>query len=212
MPVSGTDWHEWHEKYEDPDSSRSHRLRSVQAQIGAWLDRRPEPSLRVVSICAGQGRDLFGALASRPDAGRVHGTLVELDPRNVVEARQRASTLDSRIAVLEADAGDLRTYEGLVPADLVLLVGVLGNITDADVEHAVRSMPMFCAEGATVIWTRTRKPPDLNPCIRDWFAETGFSERTFVAPDGYLFTVGVHELTTPPRRLPPSGHLFRFVR
>ena len=210
--MSGTDWHEWHEKYADPDSSRSHRLRAVQAQIGAWLDRRPEPSLRVVSICAGQGRDLLGALASRPDAGRVHGMLVELDPRNAAEARRRASTLDGRLAVLEADAGDLRTYQGLVPADLVLLVGVLGNITDADVEHTVRSMPMLCADGATVIWTRTRRPPDLNPCIRDWFAGTGFTEHAFIAPDGYLFTVGVHELSTRPKPLPPSGHLFRFVR
>ena len=71
---------------------------------------------------------------------------------------------------------------------------------------------MLCADGATVIWTRTRKPPDLNPCVRDWFAETGFAEHAFVAPDGYLFTVGVHELTGPRRPLPTEGHLFRFVR
>jgi len=40
-----------------------------------------------------------------------------------------------------ADAGDLEAYAGTVPADLVLLAGVLGNISDADVRATIAALP-----------------------------------------------------------------------
>jgi hypothetical protein len=43
-------------------------------------------------------------------------------------------------------------------------------------------------------------------------ADTGFTERAFDAPDAFHFTVGVHELTRPPRPLGDDGRLFTFVR
>jgi len=210
--VRGTDWLEWHQRYEDPDSSTSHRLRRVQGHIAEWLDRRDEPALRVVSVCAGHGLDLLGVLRNRTDAGRVRATLVELDPRNVEIARKNATGVEADVDVLEADAGNRTTYRGVVPADLVLLVGVLGNIGDDDVEGTVRALPELAAEGATVVWTRTRKLPDLTPSVRRWFAEAGFTERAFDAPDAFHFTVGVHELAGPPKPLRSEGRLFTFVR
>jgi hypothetical protein len=210
--VQRTDWLEWHQRYEDPNSGTSQRLRLVQGHISDWLDRREEPLLRVVSVCAGHGLDILGALKGRADAGRIRATLVELDPRNVEVARQNAADVDADVAILEADAGDRSTYRGLVPADLVVLVGVLGNITEDDVENTIRALPELCADGATVIWTRTRKLPDLTPSVRQWLAETGFTERAFHAPDAFHFTVGVHELTAKPRPLAEGGRLFTFVR
>ena len=206
------DWLEWHEAYADLDSPLSHRLRLVQQEIDAWLTANPDRPVRVVSACAGQGRDLIEVLAARPDAGRVSATLIEFDERNIAAARAslEAAGLDG-VSVVRADAGQLSSYAGAVPADLVLLVGVLGNITDDDVHHTVASLPQLCADGATVIWTRTRAAPDLTPAIRQWFAEAGFAERAFHAPDGVLFTVGAHTLTAP---APPltEGPLFTFVR
>jgi hypothetical protein len=35
-----------------------------------------------------------------------------------------------------------------MPADVVLLVGVLGNVSDADVAATVAAMPRLCAVGA----------------------------------------------------------------
>jgi hypothetical protein len=35
-----------------------------------------------------------------------------------------------------------------------------GGRRAADVERTILALPMLCAEGATVIWTRHRRPPD----------------------------------------------------
>lgn len=90
------DWHRWHDEYDRPGSALTRRLRAVQLQIRAVLDgARPGP-LRVISLCAGQGRDLLGVLADHPRRDDVRARLVELDPRiaEVAQTRVRAAGLD----------------------------------------------------------------------------------------------------------------------
>lgn len=206
-----TDWYQWHTLYADGESPLSRRLRLIQYHIATFLDQRPDQALNAVSVCAGQGRDLLEVLAGRPDAARVRAHLIEYDPRNVAvaDARVRAAGLGN-VVVRRADAGELDNYPAAVPADLVLLAGVLGNISDADVEATIRSLPRLCAADAMVIWTRTRRPPDLTPAIRGWLAEAGFAERAFHAPEDALFSVGVHDFHGVPQPLNPPGRLFRF--
>ncbi|WP_144127498.1 class I SAM-dependent methyltransferase [Catellatospora sichuanensis] len=204
------DWYDWHQPYTDPDSPLSRRLRLVQDHVDSWLDERPEPVLTVVSACAGQGRDLLGVLARRPDASRVRATLIEYDSRNTAVAQAEADRLGVAVTATCADAGLLESYADAVPADLVLFAGVFGNMGDAEVRRTVAALPRLCASGATVIWTRTRRAPDLTPSIRTWFAEAGFAETAFHAPDDVLFSVGVHLLTAVPPPLGPGGRLFRF--
>jgi len=211
--VAGTrDWLAWHGPYADAGSELSRRLGVVQRHIAEWLDERPDERLTVVSVCAGQGRDLIGVLADRSDADRVRATLLEQDPGNVVAARAtaRAAGLGG-VRVDRVDAGDRASYAGAVPADLVLLVGVFGNISDADVHGTVQALPELCAPGATVIWTRGRRAPDLTPDIRRWLTDTGFVERAFHAPDDAVFSVGVHRFTGTPQPLQASGSLFRLL-
>jgi hypothetical protein len=205
------DWWGWHDSYADPGSPLAWRLRIVQRHLALWLDARTGP-LNVVSMCAGQGHDLRGVLAGRADAGRVRATLIEYDPRNVAAARAAftADGLDG-VTVVEADAGDLASYRSAGPADLVLMAGVLGNISDADIRTTIGALPQLCAAGATVIWTRTRREPDRTPGIRAGLADAGFAEQAFDAPDGVLFSVGVHRLTGPPRPLAGTGRIFRFI-
>jgi hypothetical protein len=206
------DWYQWHAAYADSDSPLSRRLRLIQEQIASWLDERSDPSLTVVSICAGQGRDLLEVLAGRPDAARVRAHLVEYDQRNVAVAKATISAAGiCNVRVLRADAGDPATYVGVVPADLVLLAGVLGNISDADVQATIGALPRLCAAGATVIWTRTRRAPDLTPAVRRWLGESGFVQRAFHAPDDVFFSVGVHQFVGDPEPLNPHGRLFKFV-
>jgi hypothetical protein len=103
------------------------------------------------------------------------------------------------VTIHRSDAGDLASYAGMVPADLVLLVGVLGNITDDDVRRTVESLPQLCAAGATVIWTRHRCPPDLTPAIRAWCAAAGLVETAFhAAPEDAMFSVGVARFDSQP--------------
>jgi hypothetical protein len=207
-----THWQQWHAAYEDESSSLSRRLRLVQNHVRQWLDERPEPNLTVVSACAGQGHDILGVLGGRADAHRVRATLLETDPVNAAHARATAERAGlSNVTVVEADAGRLSSYAGAVPADLVVMVGVFGNITDDDVHRTVASLPQLCAAGATVIWTRTREAPDLTPTLRMWLHDTGFVEEAFHAPDGVRFTVGVHRLTAAPSALDEAGLMFTFV-
>jgi hypothetical protein len=211
--TASTDWHEWHQPYGDPGSPLSRRLRLVQQHISGWLDERPESALRVVSICAGQGDDLLGVLAQRPDAERVRAGLIEYDPRNVAAARATIAAAGLvGVTAIHADAGDFAAYRDLVPADLVLLAGVLGNITDGDVRATIDAMPRLCAPRATVIWTRTRRAPDLTPAVRGRFAEAGFTEQAFHAPPGVRFAVGVHRFHGYPEQPPLDGRIFTFVR
>ncbi|ADB31491.1 hypothetical protein Kfla_2417 [Kribbella flavida DSM 17836] len=210
--MSSMNWVEWHEAYGDETSPLSRRLRAVQRAIREHLDARPDGPIRVVSACAGQGRDLLEVLATHPARDRVAARLVELDPRNVAIARAAAiSNGLTGVEVVEADAGRTDAYAGAVPADLVLFCGVFGNISDTDVEATIRALPQFCAAGARVVWTRVRRAPDLTPAIRRWFAGSGFEEVWFDAPDDVEWTVGVQRLTGGPEPLEPGRQLFSFA-
>ena len=176
------------------------------------MDERPQAPLTALSVCAGQGRDLLGVLATRADAHRIHATLLEYDESNVSAARTAITTAGLRnVTVRHVDAGDLGSYEGAVPADLVLMAGVFGNISDADVRGTIAALPQLCAPGATVIWTRTRREPDLTPRIRRWLQAAAFAERAFHAPPDVMFSVGVHHFTGAPQPLAAQGNLFRFL-
>jgi hypothetical protein len=206
------DWHAWHDAYGDETSPLSRRLRLVQRHIASWLDDRHGAPSTVISACAGQGHDLLGVLGIRADASRVPATLLEYDERNVAAAQAAVDSAALRnVSVVRANAGDRAAYVGAVPADLVLMAGVFGNISDVDVRAMISALPELCAAGAIVIWTRTRRPPDLTPAVRRWLAVTGFVEHAFHAPADALFSVGVHHFVGVPRPLTPRGTLFRFL-
>ncbi len=210
-----TDWVAWHAAYGDPGSSLPRRLAVVRSEIGRWLDETAPRPVTVLSLCAGDGRDLLGALAGRADGGRVSATLVELDPQLCQRARDAArATAGSGIEVRCADAGTLESYAACPPADLVLACGVFGNVSDADVEGTIAGLPALCAEGARVVWTRHRREPDLTPRIREWFTINGFHEVAFITPEGDLTAIGVHDLVTRPREstTAPGPRLFTFTR
>lgn len=202
-----TDWRAWHDAYEDPGSELSRRLGAVRQQIVRWLDGPRPARPHVVSVCAGDGRDLIGALDGRADAAAVAATLVELDPELAAAARVAAPSF----RVVAGDAGAAATYAGVPRADLLLLCGVLGNVTDAVARGTIAALPMLCARGARVIWTRTRRAPDLTPSIRAWFAASGFEERAFVTGGGE-WSVGAADLRAEPLALDPGATLFTFVR
>ena len=110
-----------------------------------------------------------------------------------------------------ADAGDPETYATDPAADLVLLCGIFGNVSDADVEHTVAAVRALCAPGARVVWTRTRRPPDLTPRVREWFADNGFREVAFEPVPDSAAAVGVAELEAAPSSALGPERLFTFV-
>jgi hypothetical protein len=205
------DWHGWHDDYDRPDSQLARRLKVVQERIGAALDGRPPGPLRVVSLCAGQGRDLLEVLAEHPRRDDVRACLVEWDARNaaIAEASALAAGL-SEVEVVTGDAASTDHYRGLVPADLVLVCGVFGNITDEDIERTVGFCAQLCRTGGTVVWTRHRRAPDRVPVICAWFEERGF-DRVWLSEPDEGFGVGVHRFSGEPQPLVTGARMFTFV-
>lgn len=202
------DWKSWHDDYDDPGSSLTRRLRVVQRHLRAALDEAPPGPIRVVSMCAGQGRDLLEVLESHPRRDDVTARLVELDPRNVEFARALARDF-RKVEIREGDASLTDNYLDLVPAQIVLMCGVFGNIDDEDIQRTITASTELCAEGGTVIWTRHRDAPDLFPTICGWFEQHGY-ERVWESDPDAGFGVGVHRLHAPSRPLQPGRHLFTF--
>jgi Putative methyltransferase len=214
-------WVRWHTAYEDPSSSLSLRLRTVQSMVRAALDEIPAggarsshpASIRMVSLCAGQGRDVIDVVATHPRGPEVSALLVELDPALAAAAHSRAAALgvSDQVEVVEGDASQAGQYAGAVPADVVLLCGIFGNISAADITRTIRAMPGFCAPGGHVVWTRHRRPPDRTTSIRAEFADAGFTELGFEAPDGWILGVGHHRLDGATAPFDPTQRLFNFV-
>jgi hypothetical protein len=209
---SERDWLEWHGPYDVDGSPLQRRLAIVQQHIREALDRLPAGPIRIVSVCAGQGRDLLGVLPHHPRRDDVLARLVELDPRNVSIAQRAMDDASlSGVDIVRGDASTTSAYVGAVPADVVLVCGVFGNISDDDIEHTVKCLPSLCAGGASVIWTRHRRPPDLTPAIRGWFRATGFEEQRFDTAADALFAIGTHRFTGTPTPIVPRVRLFSFV-
>jgi hypothetical protein len=207
------DWHEWHRLYEDPDSGLSRRLVVVRGALQGLLEAATGP-VRLVSICAGDGRDTIPVLDSSDTM--VTGVLVELDPELAGRAR---STAPPGIEVRMADAGTTASYADACPADVFLACGVFGNVTDADVARTVTTLPSLLAAGGHVVWTRGNNVPldptghDGDPAelVRGLFADAGFEEVAFVADDDAGFRVGVSRWRGPTGVPEPGVRMFDFV-
>jgi hypothetical protein len=217
-----TDWLAWHEAYQDPNSSLSRRLVVVRGLVREALARiaaDDPPEIRMVSACAGDGRDVLPVLESAAARGltwRLRCRLIELDPSLAAAARARAAATGLEgVEVVSCDAGLLEAYEGMVPAHLVLMCGVFGNITEREVRRTVTALGAMTAPGGMVLWTRGRDGDD-DPAqrIRGSLADNGFRELAFVAPDDATFRVGLHRQHGPP--LAPltrsTRRLFSFIR
>jgi hypothetical protein len=194
-----TDWIAWHRAYDDPDSSLSRRLRVVQQCIREALTQITAAvcpdDVRVLSLCAGDGRDLLPVLGEW-HRKQPRALLVESDPRLTEIARRRVAHLQlTGVEVLNGDAGDTSMSAGVAPAHLVLACGVFGNITTDDGRRTVAALRRLTTPGGFVIWTRGRKPAsDPSDCVRAWFTSEGFHERSFTAARQDKFRVGMNQL------------------
>ena len=59
------DWNAWYQQYDSFPSLQA-RLRIVCEQIVATLNDCPPGPIQIVSVCAGDGRDVIGAVQSHP--------------------------------------------------------------------------------------------------------------------------------------------------
>ncbi|MGH3697321.1 MAG: hypothetical protein ACRDRX_25610 [Pseudonocardiaceae bacterium] len=206
------DYEQWHRRYDDPTSDLSWRLRTVQGYLRQAFDRYPGP-IRILSCCSGDGRDVLEVLAQRTDAERVSAVFVEAHPMIADRARRCAAAVAAHVEVRTADAGVTDTYLGAVPAQVVLLVGIFGNISDTDLARTIAIAPALCRPAATLLWSRARAGWDLNDMVRTRFATAGFTELDYTTWDSDTWpALGVVRYDGPHMALPIGKQLFTFLR
>ena len=203
----------WHEAYDDPSSSLARRLEVVRRRLSAVLDCALGDRQQLLSLCAGDGRDVIPVLAARALPPLVSAVLIEQDQGLSLRATEAAAAAGlNTVEIRCADAGDPDSFNDALPVDVLLLCGLFGNIEHGRVKDVIEIVPHLLAKGGHVIWTRGGSDPDRRPEIRDWFRATGLAEVCFDgAPE--RFGVGVNQLVSGkpsmPRRLP--HRLFTFA-
>ena len=131
-------------------------------------------------------------LSDHPRRGDVFARLVELDEQNTAKAKERASAAGlSQVDVVTADASLTDHYLDISPADLILVCGIFGNITDEDIQRVIGCCTQLCRVGGVVIWTRHRRDPDKVPLICEWFQQCEF-DMSCLSEDDPDHGVGVH--------------------
>jgi hypothetical protein len=217
-------WIEWHAQYDEPGSSLTRRLAVVRSAVATAINdappidaaRGPAGQLRIISMCAGDGRDVL-PVAARSERGRgAHIVLVETDAKLCARARATARELSlPAVEVRCTDAGVLDSYLDIAPADVVLCCGVFGNVAIDDVRRTVVQLRSLIVGGGFAIWTRGRSAGATDPSlvVRNIFATNGFEEISFIAPDDAGYRVGVHRRPDGAPAAPPlrAGRLFQFV-
>jgi hypothetical protein len=209
------DYLKWHDAYDDPDSDLYWRLRQVQAYIRATLDQI-QGQLAVLSLCAGDGRDILEVLAQRDDSSRIHTTLIELHPVLAQRAREFAAMAAlANVTVHADDAGNTTAYAGSVPADLVIMMGIFGNISNDDVRRTIQTAPRLCRPGAVLLWSRSTDGVDRNRSVRGWLTKAGFSEvdyKEFDHAQGERAALGSARYDGPMLPLMPGQQIFTFLQ
>jgi hypothetical protein len=229
MTADTTDWYEWHKGYAAAESLRR-RLACVRSHIADGLETIAPGPIRIVSICAGDGRDVISVLRDHPRRGDVEATLLELDPRLVHDGRDlaRAADLEGNVEFLRADATRAEAYIGRIPCHLLIACGILGNILPETTLSFVALAAAACETGARLIWTRNAARSNSEAhieTIRQLLAAASFDQvRLDVIEDeepdqserlAVEFGAGRHVVTSNVQRATPgalpSGALFTFV-
>ncbi|HJQ80987.1 MAG TPA: class I SAM-dependent methyltransferase [Lacipirellulaceae bacterium] len=191
------------------------RLLAVQEHLRGILKDSPAGPLRLISVCAGDGRDVIGTVRAHERRGDVSAWLVELDRQSVAAGIQEASIagLECAVNFINADATEYGTYLGVAPADIVLACGVWGHVPAHERESLARALAALCKPRGTVTWTRgvSSGLARLNE-IAVLFARSDWENvRTTITADK-KWAVATYCYAGPLVELPEMGRIFNFQR
>ncbi|BCL37523.1 class I SAM-dependent methyltransferase family protein [Nostoc sp. MS1] len=207
------DWYEWHDLYKT-EPRLQQRLEIVQEFITHSLNASPDGTIRVVSVCAGDGRDLLGTLKNHPRAKDVYARLVELNPQLVERGRATIESLGlaKQIEFVNGDATIASNYVGAVPADIVIVCGVFGNLTDeAQLSRLLDNLRFLSKQGAFVIWTRGHSQGIAHSdTVRRILSASEFAEVNFKLTATGDMGVGIHRYQGENLPQPKEQQLFVF--
>ena len=207
-------WFEWHDLYET-DARLQQRLAIVREYISTSLTHSPPGVIQLVSACAGDGRDVLGVLPSHPRAKDVRARLVELNPQLVERGRftlESTPPFNQQIELVNGDATSSNAYIGAVPADVVLVCGIFGNLADeVALRQLIGNLKFLAKSGAFVLWTRGHtQGVAYSEVVRQQFREANFEEVDFRLTATGDMGVGLHRFWGETAPLPENHTLFVF--
>ncbi len=206
-------WFEWHDLY-NTDPKLQQRLQIVREYMDNSLDVSPPGIIRVVSVCAGDGRDLLGTLASHPRTKDVYGRLVELNPELAERGKAgvESAGLSKQLEFVNGDATNSSSYIGVVPADIIIVCGIFGNLaSEAELKRLIGNLPVLAKKGSFAIWTRGHSDGIAHSeTVRKVFREAEFEEVSFKLTQTGDMGVGIHRYSGEGLPLSPNQQLFEF--
>ena len=141
------DWHKWHKVYDEKPALKK-RMVLVRKHLSRCLDRSAPGEIRIISVCAGDGRDILGTLAVHKRLADARARLVELDSNLVADGEKACAALglSSHVEFVHEDATDPCSYRAAAPASIVLMCGMLGLVDPPELAHVVRAMQALCTQ------------------------------------------------------------------
>jgi hypothetical protein len=167
----------------------------------------------MVSLCAGDGRDVIGVLKSSPRRNDVEAWLVELDRQSVADGVRHISTsgLENTVKFINADATDYATYKNIERCDIALVCGTWGHVPADERTFLIRALASFCKPGGFVIWTRgISKGMSRLDDIQSQFGPSSWQRVRLSFTPEEKWAVGTHRYRGPSVEKPPTGRIFNF--
>jgi hypothetical protein len=207
------DWVKWHQLYET-EPSRLVRLKLVQQHLSDCMHYVSAGAFKVVSICAGDGRDIIGALSGHKRRNEARVRLVEINPGLVETGRKAAESagLAEQIEFSSGDATMSSAYSGIAPADLVIACGVFGNVREQHLSQLVSCLPQLCQTRGYIVWTHFLSRSGLKriELIRGLLQTAGFVDKHLDFSDQAGLLVATQFYAGKNMPLPDHSRLFEF--
>ena len=207
------DWFEWHDLYQT-EPKLQQRLQIVREYISRAIDASPAGIVRVVSACAGDGRDLLETLSNHPRTKDVRARLVELNLQLAERGRAAVESagLTKKIEFVNNDATYSSNYTGAVPADIIIVCGIFGNLPDeAELKRLIENLSFLAKTGSFAIWTRGHTDGiSHSDTVRQVFRAAEFEEVDFKLTSTGDMGVGIHRYLGEGLPLPQDQQLFVF--
>jgi hypothetical protein len=207
-------WSGWPDKAYQREGYQQ-RLQAVQEHLAECLDDAPAGPVRILSMCAGDGRDVIGAVRAHRRRKDVAAWLVELNSQSVELGKGYSvnAGLERSLKFINADATVYETYKSIGAADIVLVCGVWGHVPANEKTLLVKAVSTLCKPGGAVIWTRgTSKGIARVREIEALFAGSWWNKgRVTYTPDA-TWAIATYRYRGPAHELPGDGQIFHFQK
>lgn len=205
-------WASWPDRAYQNQGYRQ-RLSTVQSHLAESLHGAPTGRVRILSICAGDGRDVIGVLPSHPRRADVSAALVEQSERSIKhgQADANAAGISGVVSFLHGDATLFETYRGIAPAEIVLFCGVWGHVPARERQNVVQGLSCLCRPGGVVIWTRgIAKGMDRLQQIEAAFEGRSWQKSRLSFTADQNWAVVTQRYCGPALEVPADGRFFSF--